>query len=57
MLSLEVCEVPDDLILRFLDEAGGELTHDHPHNVLEAFQTVEQEFGIKQGEWVRENSN
>jgi hypothetical protein len=57
MLSLEVGKVPDDLILRFLDESGGELTHDHPTNVLEAFQTMEQEFEIKQDEWVQEISN
>jgi hypothetical protein len=57
MLSLEVCEIPDDLILRFLDEAGAELTHEHPHDVLKTFQAMEQEFGINQDEWVKENSN
>ena len=53
LLSLEA-RGPDDLILRFLDHAGTELTHDHPHDVQDPFASVEQEFGIRYEEWERD---
>jgi hypothetical protein len=54
MLSIELCGTPNDLILRFLNHTGTELTHEHPHDVLEAFEMIEREFGIKQSHWKAE---
>jgi hypothetical protein len=56
-LTIETYGPSDDFMLRFLDGAGNEITHDHQHDLGEAFAMAEREFGIVRADWTDENSN
>ena len=57
LLTIDAYGQPENLMLRFLDAAGDEFTHDHPNDLEEVFSMVEREFGIAHAEWSAENAN
>jgi hypothetical protein len=42
----------DEVLIRYLDEKGNELTHSHSYSLDDAFKDAHYEFGIHRYEWV-----
>ncbi|SRR6266851_4428071 len=62
-LTIETIQPEDEeVMIRYLDGEGNELTHSHSYSLADAFKDAHHEFGIQPHEWAKvappdQNSN